>query len=107
MASSRFSPQPTKKVKAYLDGQAGSVSPYNVKLMEFIDERSQTKALGPAGIYKILPATVLKIGMDTVTTMGKDATFFGMSLLTIASVMLRGVVVQLNGTERNNLTIYV
>lgn len=106
MASTRYAPQPTKKVRDYLQGQYESVSPYNVDLMNYLEDLINKKAEDAEGSCKFFPPNIRAIIMNNAKIMGKDPTFFCMSLLTLTSVMFRGTVVQFNGTERNNLTLF-
>ena len=106
MNSTRYAPNPTKLVRDYLQGQYDSVSPHNMDLMKYLDDLVDKTADEESEFSNHFPPLIKSIIVNTSMVMGKDPTFYNMSLLTLASVMFRGTIVQFNGTERNNLTLY-
>ena len=98
---------PHKRVEQYLQNQKDALGPNSPALMRYLKKLSIARTEDPVNMIRHFPKSVQDIIMDQAETMGKDPIFFSMSMLCMGSSMFKDVMVMMNGTEVNPLTLFM
>ena len=96
-----------EKIEAHIKQQTRAIGPNSPALMKLLDEIAIEREEHPKGLAALLPKPVTDIIMDAAECLGKDPIFYVFSFLCMKSTVFKDIVVQMNGTERNPLTLFM